>query len=225
MADPKGSRASVAVDTAGVQAKNTINVTMEDVAEEDRKEIEKELEEEMAEIRRKLACFQKMRNGVIKKADMTSVSTAKVTSNLSPKDLVHMVDVSIASKYGADLTQFTRVIPEDMCNTLDAFKQDLNGSLPRQERAVVQQINDESQGKRVQGTANVPGTSMATGNGNHKVMANVSRPGKGAARIHHNLSIKPWHMGHRCRQWGEARCSDLYPAFFSQGLLHLTCNT
>jgi ribosome recycling factor len=104
MADPKGSRASVVVDTAGVEAKNTINVTMEDVAEEDRKEIEKELEEEMAEIRRKLACFQKMRNGVIKKADMTSVSTAKVTSNLSPEDLVHMVDVSIASKYGADLT-------------------------------------------------------------------------------------------------------------------------
>jgi hypothetical protein len=65
---------------------------------------------------------------------------SKVDSNLSPKDLVQLVDVSAASKYGADLTQFTRVIAEDMHNTLESFKHDMNSSLPRQVRGVVQQL-------------------------------------------------------------------------------------
>jgi hypothetical protein len=55
-----------------------------------------------------------------------------------------MVDVSIASKYGADLTQFTCVVAEDMRHMLNTFKQDLNSSLPRQVRALVQQINGEA---------------------------------------------------------------------------------
>lgn len=77
----------------------------------------------MAELRRrKLACFQKTCNGVVKKADTTSTLNMKVTSDLSPEDLVHMVHMAIASKYGADLTQFTRMIAKDMCNRLDAFK-------------------------------------------------------------------------------------------------------
>jgi hypothetical protein len=32
---------------------------------------------------------------------------AKVNAQLSPEDLVHMVDSSVASKYEADLAQFT----------------------------------------------------------------------------------------------------------------------
>jgi hypothetical protein len=39
---------------------------------------------------------------------------AKVNAQLSPEDLIHMVDVSIASKYAADLTQFTWVMEDDM---------------------------------------------------------------------------------------------------------------
>jgi hypothetical protein len=58
------------------------------------------------------------------------VTGAKVNTQLSPEDLVHMVDVSVASKYEADLTQFTHVVAEDMLSTLDAFKNDLNSSLP-----------------------------------------------------------------------------------------------
>jgi hypothetical protein len=104
MADPKGSKVSVATDVAGVHAKNAINVAMEDLSEEGRKGIEKELEEEMAERRRqKLACFQKTRHGVVKKVD--TIAASKVNSSLSPKDLVQLVNVSVASKYGADLTQ------------------------------------------------------------------------------------------------------------------------
>jgi hypothetical protein len=69
--------------------------------------VERELEEEMAEIRRrKLACFQKTCNNVVKKADTTAPSSHKVNSYLNPEDLIHMVDVSVTSIYGEDLTQF-----------------------------------------------------------------------------------------------------------------------
>jgi hypothetical protein len=72
-----------------------------------------------------------MRNGVVKKSDTVAMTNAKVNAQLSPENLVHMVDVSVASKYGADLTQFMRVVAEDMRNTLEAFKTDLNNILPR----------------------------------------------------------------------------------------------
>jgi hypothetical protein len=125
-------------DGVGVHARNEILVAMEDLAKADRKELEKELEEEMTEVWRwKLVCFQKTRNGVVKKADTSVVTGAKVNTQLSPEDLIHMVDVSVASKYEADLTQFTHVVAEDMLSTLDAFKNDLNSSLPRQVRSLV----------------------------------------------------------------------------------------
>jgi hypothetical protein len=98
MADLKGSKPSGMVDNTGIHVKNTINIVMEDLAEEDRKEVEQELEEEMVEIRRrKLACFQKTRNSVVKEVETASATNTKVTFPLSPKDLVHMVDVSMAS--------------------------------------------------------------------------------------------------------------------------------
>jgi hypothetical protein len=44
--------------------------------------------------------------GVVQKADMAKASTSKVNaSSLTPEDLVHLVVVSMASKYGADLSQ------------------------------------------------------------------------------------------------------------------------
>jgi hypothetical protein len=55
--------------------------------------------------------------------------------------------VSIASKYGTDLTQFMCIIADDMRNTLESFKIDLHNTLPRQVRSVVQQIQGEAQGK------------------------------------------------------------------------------
>jgi hypothetical protein len=105
MVDPKEARTSMVADNASVHVKNAINVEMADLNDEDRKTVEQELEWEMAELRRrKLACFQKMRSGVIKKADTAAPSGAKVNSALNPEDLAHMVDVSVASKYGDDLT-------------------------------------------------------------------------------------------------------------------------
>jgi hypothetical protein len=150
MSDPKEGMPAAVVDGIDIRPRNAINVTMEELAEEDRNEVERQLEVEMAEPRRKnLACFQKTRNGIVKKADMATTSSTKVnSSSLSLEDLVQLVDVSIASKYGADLTQFTCVVAEDMRSMLDAFKQDFNANLPRQVRALVQQISGEVQGKR-----------------------------------------------------------------------------
>jgi ATP-dependent protease HslVU (ClpYQ) ATPase subunit len=119
-------------DGTGVQARNNIHVAMEDLTEEDRKELEHELEEEMVERRhKKLACFQKTRHGIVKKADTAAASRSKVDSSLNLEDLVQLVDVLVASKYGTDLTQFTHVVVEEMRNTLDYFKQDMNSNLPR----------------------------------------------------------------------------------------------
>jgi hypothetical protein len=70
------------------------------------------------------------------------------------EDLVQLLDVSVAGKYDADLTLFTRVVTEDMHSMLDSFKQDLNSSLPRQVRALVQQIQGEDPGKRLERSLN-----------------------------------------------------------------------
>jgi hypothetical protein len=50
----------------------------------------------------------------MKKADMAMTARPKVNASLSPEYLVHMVDLSVASKYRADITQFTCVVAEDM---------------------------------------------------------------------------------------------------------------
>jgi hypothetical protein len=94
----------------------------------------------MVELRRKkLACFQKTHNGIMKKVDTTTTSGAKVNSfPLSPEDLIQLVDISVTSKYGSDLTQFTCVVAEDRHNTLETFKTDRSNNLPRQVRSIVQ---------------------------------------------------------------------------------------
>jgi hypothetical protein len=61
-----------------------------------------------------------MCSGVIKKTDSAIASGAKVNSSLNPKELAHMVDVWVTSKYGDDLTQLTWVMVEDLCSTFDA---------------------------------------------------------------------------------------------------------
>jgi hypothetical protein len=106
---------------------NTIGLVMEDLAEVERRALEEELEEEMAEARRKkLACFQKTRMGVIKKTvpAITTMATATpmVTPNFTPEELVKFMDVAVASKYGNNLTNFTRTITEDVRSTLDTSK-------------------------------------------------------------------------------------------------------
>jgi hypothetical protein len=122
---------------------NTIGVLMEDLSKAERRALKKELEKEMAEARRgKLACFQKTCTGVIKKTIPAIMTTATATHilipNLAPEELVKFMDVAVATKYGNDLTNFTRTITEEVRSTLDTFKTDLQNMLPWQIRSVVQ---------------------------------------------------------------------------------------
>jgi hypothetical protein len=117
---------------AEVDQRNVIGVAFGDLPEDDQRWIKDEMRCELEEIdaakmREKLACYQRTRSGVVQKAD-----TAKVNpSSLTPEDLVHLVDVSVASKYGADLAQLTRALVENVRHTLESFRQDMDDNLPR----------------------------------------------------------------------------------------------
>jgi hypothetical protein len=69
----------------------------------------------------------------MQKEESTKASLSKVNpSTLSPNELIHSVDVSVASKYGADLAQLTQALAEDVWSTLDLFWQDMDDNLPCQ---------------------------------------------------------------------------------------------
>jgi hypothetical protein len=94
--------------------------------------------------RRKLMRLKKTCTEVIKKTALTVTTTATtstastVTPNMTPKEIVKFMDVVVASKYGNDLSNFTCVIADDMRSMLESFKTDLQNTLPRQIRSVVQ---------------------------------------------------------------------------------------
>jgi hypothetical protein len=87
--------------------------------------------------------------------------------------------VSVASKYGADLTQFTHIIADDMRNTLESFKTDMHNPLPRQVRSVVQQIQCKAQGKQPVGSPSTlyPRNTSVSGNIGTPYPGNTSAPG------------------------------------------------
>jgi hypothetical protein len=131
-----------------------IKVEMGDLSEKDQEiewDLQHELEEVMVERRKKkLACFQKTRGRVIKKGD-TMKASILVNSPFTLEELVHMIDVSINSKYGADLEGLTRTLTISMWGSVQSlrleFKQE-HENLPRQVRAMVQQVLGEARGKR-----------------------------------------------------------------------------
>jgi hypothetical protein len=104
MADPKGMES--VPDGVAISAENVISVEMEDLSEKDQDELERELQREleefMAERRKKLACFQKTRGGVVKKGDTTK-APVPVNSPFTLEELVYMIDISVNSKYGGRL--------------------------------------------------------------------------------------------------------------------------
>jgi hypothetical protein len=95
-----------------------------------------------------------------------TTATPTVTPNLTPEELVKFMDVAIASKYGNDLTNFTRTITEEVRSTLDTFKTDLQNTLPQHIRSVVWQVHGESQGKQPDLKCSTPysGSTSAPGN-------------------------------------------------------------
>jgi hypothetical protein len=105
--------------------------------------------------RRNLTFFQRTRTRVIKKTTptvtttTTTATTSTVTPNMTLKEIVKFMDVAVASKYGNDHSNFTHVITDDVHSTLECFKTDLQNTLPRQIRLVVQKVQGEAQGKQL----------------------------------------------------------------------------
>jgi hypothetical protein len=82
-----------------------------------------------------LVCFRKTKNSAIKQTGGATTSNKKVSSSLTCEELAHMVDTSVASKYGVDVMEITRMISEGVCNSFHAFsyefKQDITNSMHR----------------------------------------------------------------------------------------------
>jgi hypothetical protein len=146
--------------------------------------VERELEEEMAERRRKkLACFQKTQSGVVKKGATIKASTL-VNAPFTLEELVHMIHVSVNSKYGADLEGITRTLTDSVKGSVESlrieFKQELE-KLLRQVRAMVQQVLGQARGKRDMDLpdtgATALGVSMAPNPGTQASLGRVVNQG------------------------------------------------
>ena len=123
-------------NTSDIDPDNIIAVTIEDLHEDDRRELEREIDEQ---VKLRLARFQKTRNGVIKKPAMPSKPLGTEVKN-SIEDIAHLVDTSVASKYGSDLAEMSR--------KFDKLQGQLEESISRHVRSAVLQINDENLGKK-----------------------------------------------------------------------------
>jgi hypothetical protein len=76
----------------------------------------------MAERRKKkLACFQKTRSGVVKKDD-TARASLPVSSPFTLEELVHMIDVSVSRKYGADLESITCMLTDSVPGSVESLR-------------------------------------------------------------------------------------------------------
>jgi hypothetical protein len=196
---------------------NTIVVAMEDLPEVERRALKTELEEEMdEERRRKLACFQKTRTGLINKIvpaiETMATATSTVTPNLTPKELVKFMDIVIAIKYGNDLMNFTDTINEEVRSPLDTFKTDLQNMLPRQIRSVVQQIQGESHDKQpvVEPRTPYPCTTSTLGNTGTLYMGNTTALGNPG----NIASTSTLHTGNTSGNVIYVDASSLYPGVF-----------
>jgi uncharacterized membrane protein len=222
MTNPKESGARTEV-----RPHNTIDVAMEDLPEAERRALKKELKQEMAEVRRKkLSCFQKTRNGVIRKTvpAVTTMATATstVTPNLTPEELVKFMDVAVASKYGNDLMNFTRTITEEVHSTLDTFKTDLQNTLLWQIRLVVQQVQGEAQGKQPVAEPSKPypgntgtlylGNTTTPGNPGNIASTSILHPGNTSGNVIYIDASSPYPGGVSLRNPSASPTTNLpYP--------------
>jgi hypothetical protein len=76
----------------------------------------RELEEvEATKMCDKLACYQRTRSDIVQMVDTVKATVSKLnSSSFIPEDLVHLVDVSVTSKYDVDLAQLMHALAEDM---------------------------------------------------------------------------------------------------------------
>jgi hypothetical protein len=152
MADLKGT--TTVPDDTRVNSMNVVSVEMADLSEKDKNnvelELQREIEEVMVEKWKQMLFLQKTRSGVVKKGD-TARASKMVNTPFSLKDLVQMIDVSISSKYGADLEGMTRALVDSLHGPFKSFKlekkREAEEGLSRRIRAAVQQVLGEAKGK------------------------------------------------------------------------------
>lgn len=156
-------------DRGAVDPDNIIAIALDELSEDERRELQQELEEDMKELqKKKLAGYQRTRNGVIKRVIPPSSSapqTTEVSKPISADEIAYLIDTSVASKFGDNMMHF-----------MDQFSKNLENSLPGQIRSVVLQINDEQRGKQLvaqNSSVNLPSISYAPA---HSASPNVSLP-------------------------------------------------
>jgi hypothetical protein len=125
------------------------------------------------------------------------------------------MDVAVASKYRNDLMIFTRTITEEVRSTLDTFKTDLQNTLPRQIRSVVQQVHGESQGKQpdLEPSTPYPGSTSALGNTGTLYLSNTTAPGN----PNNIASTSTLHPGNTSGNVIYVNVSSSYPGGVSMG--------
>jgi hypothetical protein len=105
-------------------------------------------------------------------------ASVPVNSPFTLEELVHMIDVSVNSKYGADLEGITRTIMDGMRGTIESlcqeFKQERD-NLPRQIRATVQQVLGEARDKWVFDAPSASAASVEVDVGNTLGGAQINR--------------------------------------------------
>jgi hypothetical protein len=95
----------------------------------------------------KLAAYHKTRNGVIKKLNFIPPHNPEVSKPISAEEIAHLIDASVASKFGISMTNITHEINDSFISKLDEFKErfykNFDNNLPREVRSVMLQVNDE----------------------------------------------------------------------------------
>ena len=113
-------------DGSDLNPDNIIAVTLEDLPSDERQKLEQELEEERVEkLKQKLAGFQRTRNSVIQKV-ATPSHPAGVSKTACTEEIAHLIDASVASKYGKQMTDMARTITESVVSKFDEFREQFN---------------------------------------------------------------------------------------------------
>ena len=112
-------------NNSDISPDNIIPTAMEDLSEKDRLEIERVLGEQRKMM---LAGFQKTRNGVIMKlatpSAISSISDLLGTEvKQSNEDLAHLIDASVASKFGSNMADMMHTLSKSMADKFEELKE------------------------------------------------------------------------------------------------------
>jgi hypothetical protein len=136
-------------DASNLNPDNIIPVTLDDLSKDDRLEIKRKLEEQKAEaLSSMLTGFSKTRSGAVKKVTTPNPPPATDTKVRNTEEIAHLIDVSIASKYGDDMAKATRTVTE-ISSKFDKIRGQFETSIPHQVCSLVLQLNNENSQKNL----------------------------------------------------------------------------